>query len=93
MGWMVLGSNPVGMRFSAPVHTGPVAHPAFYATGTGSFPGVKWLRHDTDHPSPSRVEVKERVELYLYSTTGPSLPVLGQTFQRICMYFNGQCGD
>ena len=32
---------PVGARFSAPVHTGPGSHPAYYAMGTGSFPGVK----------------------------------------------------
>jgi hypothetical protein len=27
--------------FSAPVHTGPGAHPASYTMGTGSFPGIK----------------------------------------------------
>ena len=32
---------PVGARFSAPVQTGPGAHPASYTMGTGSFPGVK----------------------------------------------------
>jgi hypothetical protein len=32
---------PVGARFSAPVHTGPGAHPASYTMGTGSFLGVK----------------------------------------------------
>jgi len=93
MGGMVLGSNPVGMRFSAPVHTGPRNHPAFYATGTGSFLGVKRLGHGIDHPSPSSAKVKERVELHLYSTTGSSSPVLGQTFQRICMNLNGQSSD
>jgi hypothetical protein len=35
--------------------------------GTGSFLGVKWPGHGVDHPSPSSGEVKERVELYLYS--------------------------
>jgi hypothetical protein len=30
-----------GARFSAPVQTGPGAHPASCAMGTGSFPGVK----------------------------------------------------
>jgi hypothetical protein len=30
-----------GSRFSAPVQTGPGAHPASYKMGTGSFPGVK----------------------------------------------------
>jgi len=32
---------PVGTRFSAPVQTGPVTHPASCTMGTGSFPGVK----------------------------------------------------
>jgi len=30
-----------GARFSAPVQTGPGAHPAWCTMGTGSFPGVK----------------------------------------------------
>ena len=29
---------PVGASFSAPVQTGPGAHPASYTIGTGSFP-------------------------------------------------------
>jgi hypothetical protein len=32
---------PVGARFSAPIQTGPEAHPASCTMGTGSFPGVK----------------------------------------------------
>jgi hypothetical protein len=32
---------PVGARISAPVQTGPGAHPASYTMGTGSSPGVK----------------------------------------------------
>ena len=36
------GSNPCGgARFSAPVHTGPGAHPASCTMGTGSFLGVE----------------------------------------------------
>jgi hypothetical protein len=38
------GSNPAGgggARFSAPVQTGPGAHPALCTMGTGPFPGVK----------------------------------------------------
>jgi len=31
----------LGARFSAPVQTGPGAHPASCTMGTGSFPGVK----------------------------------------------------
>ena len=32
-----------------------------------------------DHPFPSNAEVEERVELYLYSPSGPSWPLLGRT--------------
>jgi len=38
------------VRFSAPIHTGPVAHPASYTVGTASFQGVKWSGHGFDHP-------------------------------------------
>jgi hypothetical protein len=56
---------PVGARFSAPVQTGPGAHPASYTVGTGSFPGVKRQGRGIDHPPPSSTKVKERVELHL----------------------------
>jgi len=36
--------------------------------GTGSFLGVQQLGCDTDHPPLSSAKVKERVELYLYSS-------------------------
>ena len=39
-----------GGRFSAPVQTGPGAHPAFYTMGTGSFPDVKRPGRGVDHP-------------------------------------------
>ena len=55
----------------------PGAHPASYTMGTGSFQGLKWLECADDHPPPSSAEVKERVELYLYSPSGPLWPVLG----------------
>ena len=59
---------PVGARFSAPVQTGPEAHPASCTMGTGSFPGVSCGRGVTLTPHPSSsAEVKNRVELYLYS--------------------------
>jgi len=82
MGWTVRGSNPGtgeegGARFSAPVQTDCGAHPAPYAMGTGSSPEVKWPGRGVDHPPSSNTEVKDRVEPYLYSTSGPSWPVLG----------------
>ena len=67
----------VGVTFSALVQTDPGAHPPSYTMGTGFFPGVKRPGHGDDHPPPSSAEVKERVELYLYSPSGPSCPVLG----------------
>jgi len=45
--------------------------------GTGSFPGVKRPGRGVDHPLSSRAEVKERVELYLYSIPGSSWLVIG----------------
>jgi len=64
-------------RFSAPVQTVPGAHPASYTICTGSFSGVKRPNCDADHRHLSSAEVRERVELYLYSHSGPSWPVLG----------------
>jgi len=66
----------VGARFSAPLQTGPEAHLASYTMGTVHFPEVKWPGHGVDHPPPSSTEVKERVELYLYSPSGPLWTVL-----------------
>ena len=51
---------PVGERFSAPIQTGRGVHKA----GTGSFLGVKRPGRDVDHPLPSSVKIRERVELY-----------------------------
>ena len=52
-----------GARFSALVQTGPGAHQASCRmNGYQVIPG-----RGIDHPRPSSVEVKERVELYIYS--------------------------
>ena len=66
-----------GSRFFAPVQTGTGTQPANYTVLTGSFLGVKRPGCGVDHPPPSRAEVKERVELYLYSPSGPSWSILG----------------
>ena len=70
---------PLRTRFLAPFHTGHGAHPASYTMGTVSFPGAKRPERDADPSPPSSTEVKKRVVLYLYSTSGPSWPVLGWT--------------
>ena len=78
IGWTVRGSSPgVEARFSAPVQTGPGTHPASYAMRTGSFPGVKRPGRVVDHLPSSSADVKERVELDIYSPFGASWPVLG----------------
>jgi hypothetical protein len=48
-----------GPRFSAPVHTGPGAQPAVY-----TIPGDTAPEERRYPPTPSSVEVKERVVLY-----------------------------
>jgi len=62
---------PRGVRFSTPVQTGPGAHPAYYKMSNFSFSWVKRSERGVDR-SPSSAEVKERVEQYLYSPSGPS---------------------
>jgi hypothetical protein len=58
---------PVGARFSAPVQTGPGAHPASCKMGTESLPGVESGRGVTLTPHSLLVpRSKNRVELYLY---------------------------
>ena len=72
---------PVGSRYSTPIQTGPGAHPASYSMGTRYLPGVKRPGRGIDHPPQSSAEVKERVELYLFSLSGPSWPVIGWTLR------------
>ena len=63
-------------RFSALVQTGSKA-PSLQHNGYRVVPGLKRPGCGVDHPYPSSAEVKERAELYLYSPSGPSWPVLG----------------
>jgi len=45
--------------FSAPVQTGPEAHPASYTMGTGVFPGLKRPGYVVDHPPHLATRLKE----------------------------------
>ena len=61
-----LGSRdriPLGATFSALFQMGPEPHPASYTMGTG----FKAEGRGVNHPLISSDEVKERVDLYLYS--------------------------
>ena len=66
-GWLGWGSNPGGMRFSAPVQTSPGAHPASYTTDSVSFQWVKWPGCVVDHPSLSSVKFKGSRGIPLHS--------------------------
>ena len=91
---------PVGVtRFSASFQNGPGAHPASYKMGTGSFSrGLKRPERGVEHPPSSSAEVKERVELCLYSRSGTSRPVLGWPLPSHVLLFlfitfiQGDCG-
>jgi hypothetical protein len=77
MGCTVWGSNPSGaeiLRTCPDQPWGPTT--LLY---NGSFLAVKWPGRGIDHPHPSSTEVKERVELYIYSPSRPSWPLLGWT--------------
>jgi hypothetical protein len=72
------GSNPGGgevFRTRPDRSWGPPS--VLGAIGTGTFPGVKRPGCDVDQPPPSSAEVKERVELYLFSPSVPLWHVLG----------------
>ena len=75
--------TPVRARFSAPVRTDPGAHPASCIMGTrsltpGTAPGAwRWP------PYPCRAKVKERVQVQLYYSSGPSWSVLFELHSRL----------
>jgi len=48
---------------------------------------VKWPGRDVDHPPRIGAEIKERVELYLYSPSGLSWSLLGRTLLYKTVYF------
>jgi hypothetical protein len=79
-GWTIRGSNPERGEIFRTRPARPWGPPSLLYNGYQvSFPGVKRPGRGVDHPPPSRAEVKERVELYLYSPSGPSWSVLGRT--------------
>ena len=71
---MVQGSNPDGGEIFRMRPDRPWGPPSVLYNGYRvSFPGVKRPERGVDHPPASSAEVKERVELFLYSTC----PILG----------------
>jgi hypothetical protein len=71
----------MGARFSASAEAVSGVRPTPYTRSTGSLSrgGGKVAGAWRQPQPPPSAEVKERVELYLYSHSGPSWPVLGRT--------------
>jgi hypothetical protein len=77
-GSKIWGSNPSGGKIFCTHPDWPWGQPSLlYNAYYISFLGVKWLGCGIDHPPSLRAEVKDRVELYLYSASGPSWSVIG----------------
>jgi hypothetical protein len=70
MDWTVRELNSGGARFSAPIQTGPGAHPVSHSMGTRSFLGVKELGCGVNHPPLSSAKVTETAQQHLYSLSG-----------------------
>jgi hypothetical protein len=86
--WTVRGSNLGGGEIFSTRPDRPWGPPSLLYNGYRfSFPGVKRPGRGVDHPPPSSTVVKERVELYLYSPSGPSWPVLGKTLPFTCFTY------
>jgi hypothetical protein len=80
-GGTIQGSNPVGSEFFRTRPEGPWGPLSLLYNGYGIFSGGKAAGPRGWPPTPSSAEFKEGVELYLYSPSGPSWPVLGQTLR------------
>jgi hypothetical protein len=96
MGWTIRDRIPLGARLSAPVQTGPEAHPASCTMGTGSFPGVRCGRGVmlTPHPllvprSKSRVELLPLLSLrtfVAYDRVKPTYDTEEVSFLTCCLF-------
>ena len=80
------GLDGPGIQSHSGTRSSRPAHPASYTMVTGSFPGVKRLRHGFEHPPPSSAKFEGRTELYFCSPSGPSWPVLGRTLYYIIVF-------
>jgi len=81
-GWTVRGSNFGAGEIFGTRPERPWGPPSLRWNGHRAlFPHIERLGCSFSQPSPFKAEVKERVELYLYSLYGPSLSVLGQTLR------------
>ena len=81
-GWTVRGSNPGTGEIFRTRPDRPWGLPSLLYNGYRvSFPRVKRPGRGVDQQTPSREEVKEKVELYLYVTYGLPWPVIGRNLR------------
>ena len=85
---MVRGTNPSGGEIFCTRPDRPCGPPSLLYNGYRDFPGSKTAGAWRWPRPPSSAEVKERVDLYLYSPSGPSWLVLGWTLPLHFMYSN-----
>jgi hypothetical protein len=80
---------PVGARFSAPIQTGPGAHPASCTIGTRSFPGVEGGLGMTLTPHPLLVprSKKQSTAISLLFLRAFMACKKGETYQCYFVYF------
>jgi hypothetical protein len=81
-GWTVRRSDSGREEMFRTRQLRPWCPPSLLYRQLGLFPGVKRPERGVDHPLPSSAEVKERVELYLYSAS----PVAGWIFTFLLTY-------
>ena len=77
MGWTVGGSNLGVVEIFRTRPARPWVPPSLLYSGYRVFPGGKAAGACLSPPNPCSAEVKERVELYLYSPSGPSWLLIG----------------
>jgi len=78
-GWTVEGSNPRRSEIFRTRPERPWGPPSLLYSGYRVFPSGKVAGAWSWPPTPSSAKVKERVGLYLYSSSVPSWPVPGRT--------------
>jgi len=81
----------VGMRFSAPVQTGPGVHPTSSTMGTGSFPEVKRPGRDIDHPThlPRRFKIQQYFTvLAIYAVMADSKATFTFNLAFMCLSYS-----
>ena len=79
MGWTVWGSNPSEGEIFRSRTSRPWGPPSLLYNGYRVIPAGMAAGVGVDHPPPFSAEVKERVELHLYYSSGCSWPVIGRS--------------